>query len=120
MPKLITLVMDDACKLDDLVQAWLAAGVAGLTMIDSAGLGYFIGQRGMRDDLPMIPSLDSLLRSREESNRTLFTVVPDDFNVEALVAATEKITGDLNTPDTGILFVLPVLQAWGLHRRRGK
>lgn len=120
MPKLIAMVIDDICKLDDLVPAWLAAGIPGVTMLDSAGLGYFLGQRGMRDDLPMIPSLDSLLRSREEANRMLFTIVTDDFDVEALVAVTEKITGDLDAPDTGILFVIPVLQVWGLHQRRDK
>lgn len=118
MAEFIVLVLDDPNKAFDVVKAWLEAGVSGVTMVDSAGLGHFVGQRGTRDDLPIIPSLASLLRSREETNRTLFTVVPDDFNVETLVAATEKVTGTLNDPDTGILFVLPVLKAWGLHRRR--
>lgn len=118
MAELIVLVMDDPNKADEIVTAWLAVGVPGVTMLDSAGLGHFIGKRGMRDDLPIIPSLASLLRSREETHRTLFAVVPDDFDVEALAAATEKVTGCLDDPDTGILFVVPVTRAWGLHRRR--
>ncbi|HLB46819.1 MAG TPA: hypothetical protein VJL59_07315 [Anaerolineales bacterium] len=118
MAELVVLVLDDPNKAFDIVKVWLEAGVSGVTMIDSAGLGHFIGQHGMRDDLPIILSLSSLLRSREETNRTLFSVVPDDFDVEALVAATEKVTGTLDDPDTGILFVLPVRKAWGLHRRR--
>ncbi|MBI5290371.1 MAG: hypothetical protein HY872_00655 [Chloroflexi bacterium] len=118
MAELIVLVMDDPNKADEIVNAWLEAGVSGVTMLDSAGLGHFISKRGTRDDLPVIPSLASLLRSREETNRTLFTVVPDNFDVEALAAATEKVTGTLDDPDTGILFVIPVRKAWGLHRRR--
>jgi len=30
------------------------------------------------------------------------------------VAATETILGDLDRPNTGILFVMPVTRAWGL------
>jgi hypothetical protein len=44
--------------------------------------------------------------------------VPDGFDVEALVAATEKITGSLSEPNTGILFTIPVTRAWGLKRRQ--
>lgn len=73
---------------------------------------------GLRDDLPLFPSLDDLLQSREEPHRTLFVVVPDGFDVEALVAATEKITGDLDEPNTGILFTVSVTRAWGLNRRQ--
>ncbi len=118
MPELIVMVLDDREKADEVLNAWLAAGVPGVTILDSYGLGHHIAKRGARDDLPLFPSLESLLRTREEPHRTLFAVVPDGFDVEALVAATEKITRPLNEPDTGILFVVPVTQAWGLHRRR--
>jgi hypothetical protein len=117
VPELIVLVLDDAGKVDDIVSAWLQAGISGVTLLDSAGLGHEFGKE-MRDDLPLMPSLESLLRGREETNRTLITVVPDGFNVDALIAATEAITGPLADPNTGILFTLPVTRARGLHRRR--
>lgn len=118
MPELVVLVLDDAGKVDEVLSAWLAAGVPGATLLDSAGLGRQLGAQVLRDDLPLMPSLSSLLRTREETNRTLFAVVPDGFDLDALVAATEAITGPLAEPDTGILFTLPVTRAWGLHRRR--
>lgn len=118
MAELIVLVLDDPDKTEDVLTAWLAAGVSGVTILDSAGLSHKLGRRGLRDDFPLFPSLEHLLRSREEPHRTLFAVVPDGFEMETLAAATEKITGDLDEPDTGILFVLPVTRVWGLHRRR--
>ncbi len=118
MSELIVLVLDDGSKVDEVLKAWLVAGVPGVTLLDSAGLGHEFGKQGVRSDLPLMPSLESLLRAREEPSRTLFAVVPDDLDVDALVVATEKITGTLNDPDTGILFVIPVRKAWGLHRRR--
>jgi hypothetical protein len=118
MPELIVLVLDDASKVGDVLNAWLEAGISGVTLLDSAGLGHEFAQHGARSDIPFLPSLESLLRVREERSRTLFSIVPDGFDVDALMAATEVITGSLDKPDTGILFTIPVSRAKGLHRRR--
>ena len=118
MPELVVLVLDDPDKMEDVLAAWLAAGIAGVTILDSSGLNHQVGKRRLRDDVPLFPSLASLLRGREEQHRTLFVVVPDEFDVSALVAATESITGTFDEPNTGILFILPVTRAWGLKRRQ--
>jgi nitrogen regulatory protein P-II 1 len=118
MPELIVLVLDDGNKVNEVVNAWLEVGISGVTLVDSAGLGHQFAQHGARGDVPLMPSLESLLRVREERSRTLFIVVPDGFDVDALIAATEAITGSLDDPDTGILFTIPVTRAKGLHRRR--
>ena len=117
MPEVIVLVLNDGDRAADVLNAWLAAGVPGATILDSAGLGRELGAQALRDDLPLIPSLSSLLRAHEEPHRLLFSVVPDGFEVEALVRATEAVTGRLDSPNTGILFTLPVSRAYGLHRR---
>jgi hypothetical protein len=112
------LVLNDPDKTEDILAAWLAVGVSGVTILDSRGLSHQISRRRLRDDLPLFPSLEDLLRSREEPHRTLCTVVADGFDVEALVVETEKITGKFDEPNTGILFTLPVTRAWGLHRKQ--
>jgi hypothetical protein len=117
LPKLVVLVLNDPGKTEDILAAWLAVGVSGVTILASSGLSHHLGQPGLRDDLPLFPSLEDLLQNREESHRTLFAVVSDGFDVEALVAATEKITGVLDGPNTGILFTVPVTHAWGLNRK---
>jgi hypothetical protein len=117
MPQLIVLVIDDGNKVQEVLQAWMAAGVSGVTLLDSAGLGHEASQHAARSDVSFMPSLESLLRVREERSRTLFSVVPDGFDVDALLAATEAILGSLEVPDTGILFTLPVTRAHGLHRK---
>lgn len=117
MPEVIVLVLDDGNKVSEVLNAWLTAGVSGVTLLDSAGLGHEFAKHGMRSDLSFMPSLESLLRVREERSRTIFSIVPDGFDVDALIAATEAITGSLDKPDTGILFTIPVTRARGLHRR---
>jgi nitrogen regulatory protein PII len=70
---------------------------------------------GLRDDLPLMPSLMNLLKSREERHRTLFTVVDSEEKVDQLIEATQKIIGDLNNAHNGVLFVLPVSRVVGLR-----
>jgi hypothetical protein len=109
-------VLNDPGQIEDILAAWLELGVSGVTILDSRGLSHQVGRHALRDDFPLFPSLEDLLRGREEAHRTLFTIVPDDFDVEALVAATEKITGALDGPDSGIIFTIPVTRVWGLRR----
>jgi nitrogen regulatory protein P-II 1 len=116
MPEIVVLVLNDVSKLEDVLKTWVQLGVPGITTLDSTGLRQAMGKRAFRDDLPLFPTLDDLLEGTEEHSRTLFTVVPDGFAVEKLVAATEGIIGKLDAPNTGILFTLPIGRAWGLER----
>jgi len=119
MPKLVVCVVDDPERAEDVLAAWVELGVPGATILDSTGLGHHIAGLGAPDDLPLFPSLESLLRAREESHRTLLAVVNDSQTIDQLVEATEHIVGPLAAPDTGILFVVPIEQAWGLRKSRG-
>jgi nitrogen regulatory protein PII len=115
---LILFVLHDAEKVTELLDAWEAVGVTGATILPSSGLGRLRGRKpGLRDDLPLIPSLEALLDHEEQFSRTLFSLVKDEEMVDQLVEATQKIIGDLNRPDTGLLVVLPVVRALGLHKQ---
>jgi len=103
--------------LDAVLQAWEDAGVSGVTILASTGLARYRDKPALRDDLPLIPSLEDILENYHATNRTLFTIVKSQEMVDLVVEATEKIVGDLDAPNTGILVVLPVVQAYGLNRR---
>jgi hypothetical protein len=47
-------------------------------------------------------------------HNTLFAVIDSLEIAEAAVRATEAIIGDLDGPDTGIIFAVPVTKTWGL------
>lgn len=113
---LFVLHQPDLCN--DILTAWEQAGVSGVTILPSYGLGRLRQQAGLREDLPIIPSLVDLFDRDEVQNRTLFTIVKDEGMVDHIVAATEAVTGDLNQPNTGILVVLPILRAYGLDRKK--
>lgn len=115
----VLYVLHDDEKLKAVLDAWQGSGVSGVTILPSTGIGRIRDHFALREDVPLIPSLKSLLEEHEDLlNRTLFTVVDDEAMVDRVVAATEKVVGRLDSPNTGILVVLPVLRVYGLHREK--
>lgn len=112
---LVLFVLDDCDKTEELLDAWEKTGVSGVTVLHSTGLGR-IRNYGLRDDLPLMPSLESLLQHEECFNRTLFTVIEDETLIDKIVAVTEQIVGKLDHPNSGLLVVMPVLKAYGVKK----
>jgi nitrogen regulatory protein P-II 1 len=115
MPQLVSLVVHDCGMCDELVHAWVEAGVTGLTLLDSSGLSQHLQREGIADDIPLFPSVRRLLKETEQTSRTVFSVVDDEFDLDRLVAVTERVLGRLSEPETGILFVTPVTRVVGLR-----
>lgn len=112
-PTLLVLVLYNPDRLGELMAAWEGAGARGVTVLDSAGLQR--RKKGdRRDDLPLLPSLRNLLEGELRRHYTVFTVAHAGEEVEHLIAVTETVTGDLNLPDTGILFTVPISYVSGL------
>jgi hypothetical protein len=115
---LILLVLNDPDQLEDLLIAWEERGVQGATVLFSTGLGRIRQMEAWRDDMPLIPSLRDFYEAPENMNRTIFTVVENELQAEALVAATKEVVGDLDESETGLLLVFPVSQVYGVHKRK--
>ena len=114
---MVMFVLHDPSFLREVLEAWDATGVSGITIFPSTGLRRLQSLDVLRDDIPLIPSLEDLIQQEERLNRTLFTIVDGDEMVEKVVEATQSVIGDLNNPNTGILTVLPVVKTYGLNRK---
>ena len=115
MAHLVVFVLDNPEQCASILEAWEEAGVSGVTILESSGLGRVRGV--MRDDIPLLPSLRDVLASQELRHRTLFSVIEDDAIVERVIAATERVVGDFSRHHTGLLFVVPVDRVLGLEKR---
>ena len=114
---LILLVIDDPDQLEDLLIAWEEAGVPSATVLFSTGMGRIRKLGGWRDDMPLIPSLRDFYEAPENMNRTIFATAKTESQVDAVVAATKKVVGELDEQETGLLLVLPVTRAYGVNKR---
>lgn len=117
MNYLVVFVVDDIDHCPDVLDAWEAAGVPGVTVLSSTGLGR-IRRAGLRDDMPLMPSLHDLFASEEVNHRTLLSVVDSQEMVDKMIAAAEQVVGSLEDPHTGFLFVVPVAQVYGMGKHR--
>ncbi|MGD0879695.1 MAG: hypothetical protein ABSA01_16315 [Anaerolineales bacterium] len=111
--KMILFVLNDPARIHDLLNAWKEAGVTGATVLFSTGMGRIHQSAGLRDDLPLMPSLSDFYGNDQELSRTIFTIIRDEL-VGYIISATEKIAGDLNKEGNGILIVLPTDSVHGL------
>ncbi len=113
----ILYVLHDIDLLDAVLQAWEDAGVSGSTILASTGLARYRDKPALRDDLPRFPAWKIFLRiPLQPIARIHNRKIPGKWWI-FIVEATEKIMSDLDAPNTGILVVLPVVQAYGLNRR---
>ncbi len=116
MPNAVVVVLPSLERCQDVLEAWEKLGVSGVTILESVGLHKIKQLRAQRDDLPLFPSLRHLLEGEEYHHRTIFVVVDDDFDLDGLIAATERaVGGDMNAPHSGLLFVVPVTRALGMR-----
>ena len=91
MPNLIAVIVTDMQVCHEVIRVWEEAGVPGATILDSMGMRHLQKRHAHRDDLPLMPSLRSMLEQEEYNHRTVFSVVPDNFDVEELIRRTEAL-----------------------------
>jgi nitrogen regulatory protein P-II 1 len=115
MSYLAVLVLDDPDQCDDLLNAWEKAGAGGVTILESTGIGR-IRRGGIRDDIPLMPSISDLFRGKETHHRTLFSVVESAEKAEELRQATESVVGSLDNPHTGLMFVIELYKVFGMGK----
>ena len=115
----ILFVLNKPDSLEEVLTAWEKAGVSGITVLPSTGLGRIRQKEGLRDDIPLIPSLQDFYHHDPEFSHTLFTIVEDDLTGK-VIAATEEVVGDLEEPGNGILVVLPIKSTHGYFRREAR
>jgi nitrogen regulatory protein PII len=116
---MILFVLHDAEKLRAVLDAWEETGISGATVLFSTGIGRIRESQALRDDLPIMPSLEDFYPSPESLGRTIFTITDDESLVEKIIHATEKVVGDLNEPKRGILAVLPTSHIYGMRKTSG-
>jgi len=114
----ILLVLHNIDLLEEVLAAWESAGAGGVTVLPSIGYAKIKDKRSLREDFPLIPGLSDVIENENDQNRTLLSIVKTEEVKDRVIAVTREVVGDLNLPDTGILAVMPVRQAFGLDRIR--
>lgn len=112
--KLVVFVLNNEELLEQVLEAYIEAGVQGATILDSEGMGRFLTY-----EVPLFAEFRRFLKGNKPYNKTIFSVVRDETVIPRLHALLDEICGGLENPGTGILFTLPVDWAVGLVEKEG-
>lgn len=110
--QLLFLIIKRIELVDDIMQALAQSGVRGGTVIDSLGMAKSISTM---DNLPTINAIRAILNGVDPSQKgkLLLIAVPED-QVKTARDAIIGVTGDLDTPNAGVLFGVPITFAEGI------
>jgi hypothetical protein len=108
---MMMFVLDDTARLDDVLEAWAAVGVSGATFFESMG-GY--RRKAWRERAHMRYDYGHLDAAEVTGNCTLFAIVPNEQIVRQCLAATERIVGELDDPNTGVFMAWPLAVVKGV------
>jgi nitrogen regulatory protein P-II 1 len=108
---MIFFVLDDPDQLMPVLDAWEKAGIRGATIIESTGL-----QRVKHKFVPMRFAVP--FYTDEVSHQTLMAMVKDEELIQAALAASESIVGDLNNGRTGVFVAWPLSFTKGLQKQK--
>lgn len=111
--KLLVLILNKTELLDELLEALANAHIGGATILQSRGMAQELSHSSMEDS-SFLGSLRLLLDPDREQNLTVFTVLPEE-KVSQAVEVIETIVGDLQRPDTAVVFTVPVDFTKGMH-----
>lgn len=110
--KLLLLVLNQVDKLDDLLDAWVAEGISGATILNSIGMLRELA--GKDEYQPIFGSQWFLDNPERKESKTIFLVLNDE-QIEKVKMVINDVIGDISKPDTAVLFTLPIFSAEGIE-----
>jgi len=107
------IVLENPELLPEILEIFLECELRGATIIDSRGMAKVLSTR-----VPIFAGLQGLLKEHEQ-NKTIFTLSrrPDKIDL-VMKKISEKLCG-FEEPCSGMMFVVPVVKALGLGKKKG-
>ena len=109
--KLLVFILNNEELLEEVMEAYIEAGIPGATILDSEGMGRFLAY-----EVPLFADFKDFMKGNKPYNKTIISVIKDESIIKELLPLVEEAVGPLTDPGTGVMFTLPVDWAAGLLR----
>ncbi|HAP43888.1 MAG: hypothetical protein A2087_02320 [Spirochaetes bacterium GWD1_61_31] len=109
--KLVVFILNKDEFLEEVLEAYVEAGVTGATLVDSEGMGRFLAY-----EVPLFAGFKDFMTGSRPRNKTILSLIRNDGTIETLRKLVDQVVGGLDNPGVGIMFSLPVDWASGLAR----
>lgn len=109
--QLLILILKKVELIDEIIKQLAESGVKGGTIIEGSGMAKALINM---EDLPIFGMLRHLLVDEEKVVCKLMMFVLKDEQVMTTRGTIKMVIGDLNIPNTGIMFSIPLTFVEGL------
>jgi len=107
--KLLVFVLNNEEFLEEVLEAYVEAGITGATIVDSEGMGRFLAY-----EVPLFAGFKEFMKGNRPYNKTILSVVRDETTIQRARDLIDPVIGGLDNPGTGIMFTVPVDWVSGL------
>ena len=107
--KLLVFILNKEEYLEEVLEAYVEAGVAGATLLDSEGMGRFLAY-----EVPLFAGFKEFMKGNKPYNKTIISVIRNESVIERVKQLVDEVVGGIDNPGTGIMFTLPVDWVTGL------
>jgi nitrogen regulatory protein PII len=108
--KLVVYVMTQTKFLDEFLHELNENGVKGATIISSTGMARTLAKN---DDMQLFGSLKVLFDNQRQESNVILIALPDE-KVKTVFKVIDYVCGNLQGPDTGVAFTIPIEETLGL------
>ncbi len=112
--QVFVFVLNRTEHLEHLLQEFSDHGLRSATVLDSKGMARILHSE---DEMPVFYGLRAILEPERRSSKTIFCVMQDE-QVDLARSIVNTVTGGLDTPDSGIMFALPLTFVEGLVKKK--
>jgi len=113
--KLLVFVLNKEELLEEVLEAYVEAGLSGATIIDSEGMGRFLAY-----EVPLFADFKDFMKGNKPYNKTILSLVRDQETIDRLMPILDKVVGGFSSAGSGIIFTVPVDWAAGLTKADGQ
>lgn len=109
--QLLILILKKIELMEPLLKKLAESGVKGGTILEGTGMAKELVNM---EDLPIFGMLRMLLAEDSKANSKVMMFVLNEEGALAARKVIKKVIGDLNVPNTGIMFSVPITYVEGL------
>lgn len=109
--QLLVLILKKVEVMNELLKSLVKAGVKGATILEGTGMAEALVDM---EDLPLFGVLRRILADEEREASKVMMIVLKDEQVRTTRDVIKEAIGDLNAPNTGIMFSIPITFVEGL------
>ncbi len=102
--KLVLYVMNKTEYLEEFLHELNENGVKGATIISSTGMARTLARN---DDMNFIGSLKAVFANPRKESNVILIALKDEL-VPTVYKVIDNVCGNLNEPDSGIAFTIPI------------